>query len=106
MTYIIIAVKVHCNEMSLKAYSDIDLEEYKKISSGQLQYSSQHFCNFCMEHAPSTASNYPSATSLLPHYNFSNCTVYFKNATMHDSAKFPHVQKRRIIIDSDSDEQT
>ena len=33
MTYIIIPVTVLCNEMSLKAYSDIDVEEYKKITS-------------------------------------------------------------------------
>ena len=76
------------------------------ILNDQLQYSSQYFCNSSAEHAPSTASNYPSATNLLPHYNFSNCTVSFINATMHNSAKFAPVQKRRVIIDSDSDEQT
>ena len=103
----IIAVTGHRNEMSLKAYSDVDVDEHKKIStilSDQLQHSSQQYCNSSVEHAPSSASNYPSATNLLPHYNFSNCTVYFSNATMHDSPKFPPVKKRRVIIDSDSDE--
>ena len=103
----IIAVTRHRNEMSLKAYSDVDVDEHKKIStilSDQLQHSSHQYCNSSVEHAPSSASNYPSATNLLPHYNFSNCTVYFNNATMHDSPKFPPVKKRRVIIDSDSDE--
>ena len=100
----------HRNEMSLKAYSDVDVDEHKKISSilsyqsSQLQPSSQHYCNSSVEHPPSTASSYPLATKLLPHYNFSNCTVYFNSATMYDSPKFPSVKKRRVIIDSDSDE--
>ena len=63
----IIAFTGHRNEMSLKAYCYVDVDEHKKISSilsdhpNQLQPSSQHHCVFSMEHAPSTASNYPSA---------------------------------------------
>ena len=103
----IIAVTGHCNEMSRKAYSDVDVDEHKKISSilsDQIQHSSQHYCNSSVEHAPSSASNYPSATNLLSYYNFFNCTVYFNNATIHDSPKFPPVKKHRVIIDSDCDE--
>ena len=64
----------HRNEMSLKAYSDVDVDEHKKISgilsdqSSQLQSSSQHYCysNSSVEHLPSTttassSNSYPSA---------------------------------------------
>ena len=104
----IMAVSGHRNEMSLKAYSDVDVDEHKKISSilsnhsKQLYPSSQHHFNSSVEHAPPTASNYyPSA---LPQYSFSNCSVYFNSATTYDAPKFQPVKKHRVITDSDSDE--
>ena len=44
--------------MSLKAYSDVDIDEHKEISSilsdqsSQLQPSSQHYYNSNIEHSP------------------------------------------------------
>ena len=70
----IMAVIGHRNQMSLKAYSDVDVDERKKISSNlsnqssQSQSFSQHYYNFSVENPPSTASSYQSATKLLPHY--------------------------------------
>ena len=53
----IIAVTGHHNEMSLKAYSDVDVDEHKKISSilrdqsSQLQVFSQHYYDSNVEHS-------------------------------------------------------
>lgn len=105
----IIAVTGHRNEMSLKAYSNVDLDEHKKISSilsdQSVQPSLQENGNSRVEHVPlptTSSSRSNTALSSAPHYNFSNCTVYFNSATMHNS---PPIKKRRVIIDSDSDDE-
>ena len=78
----ILAVTGHQNEMSLKAYSDIDVDELiiKKISSilsnadGQsTQFSLRQHSNVGI----SAASNVFPPTQLLPQFSFSNCTVCF-----------------------------
>ena len=66
----IVGVTGHCNEISLKAYSDTDVDKHKKICNiygDQLQHSSQHYFNYSVEHLPSATSTYPLATNLLLH---------------------------------------
>lgn len=104
----IIAVTGHRNETSLKAYSNIDAIEHKRISNILSHHQSvQPPSQQCHESStsvtrPSNAVS-PSAHSL-PQFSFSNCTVYFNSSHMpHCSAKAPPVKKRKTIIESDSD---
>ena len=103
----IVAITGHRNEMSLKAYSDVDIDEQKIISNilscnQSIQPPSQQYLKSSTG-VPTTYNALPS-THLLPHYNFSNCTVYFDSSHVHGSAKAQPVKKRRVIIDSDSDD--
>ena len=107
----IIAITGHRNEMSLKAYSDVDVEDHEKISNilsnadgKSTQFSLQQHSNVGI----SGASNVLPPTQLLPQFSFSNCTVYFdagSHIPQYGSSKPPPpIKKRRVIIDSDSDE--
>ena len=49
-------------------------------------------------------SNVLPSTHLLQHCSFSNCIGYFDGSHMYGSSKPPPIKKRKLIIDSDSDE--
>ena len=105
----IIAVTGHRNEMSLKAYSNIDATEHKRISNilshqQSVQPPSQQYHKSTTSLATPSNAISPSVHSL-PQFSFSNCTVYFDSSHIpHVFATVPPVKKRKMIIDSDSDE--
>ena len=87
--------------MSLKAYSNIDAAEHKRISNILSHH--QSFQPPSQQYHESTArpSNALSSSAhSLPQFSFSNCTVYFDSSHMpHGSAEVPPVKKCKIIID-------
>ena len=106
----IIAVTGHRNEMSLKAYSDVDVDDHKKISNILSNADGQSTQPSLQQHSNvgiSAASNVLPPTHPLPQFSFSHCTVYFdagSNISQYGCSKPPPIKKRKVIIESYSDE--
>ena len=104
----IVAVTGHRNEMSLKAYSDVNVDEHRRISNilshADDQSTRPPLQQYCKSNVGiSATSNVMPST----HFSFSNCTVYFDGSNMSQygcSKPPPAIKKRKVIIDSDSDE--
>ena len=103
----IIAVTRHKMEQSIKAYVDTDLEDHRHIST---LLSNQRL----LVEKPISANVQPWHTphSLAPQFGFYSCSVYFgstcsssqTNTQVSNMGALQPSKKRRIIIDSDSEE--
>ena len=102
----IISITGHKTEQSIKAYVDTDLEDHRYISTllsnQRPQVEKSMLANAQPWHEPH---------SLAPQFGFYNCSVYF-GSTCSSSQTNTQVstmcavqpKKRRIIIESDSEE--
>ncbi len=106
----IAAITGHKNEQSLRDYADADPDDHRHISEILTNPRSIVPVNpplqqLQMAHPP---GEHPHPTvQPAPQYNFSNCTVYFSSSassTQVNNAVVHPQKRRRLIIDSDSEE--
>ena len=113
----IAAITGHRNEQSLRDYADADPDDHRTISSilsnPRPLHSNprplQDLSNLPYQPSRSTITVTQPSAPCVPQYNFSNCTVYFGSSssmscTQVNRTSTPPRKRRRVIIDSDSDE--
>ena len=101
-----IAITRHKTEQSIKAYVDTDLKDHRHIST--------LLSNKPLMEKPMSANVQPWHVphSLAPQFGFYNCSVYFgstcsssqTNTQVSNMCAVQPSRKRRIILDSDSEE--
>ena len=105
----IAAITGHRNEQSLRDYSTVDLEDHKAI--GVVLCNSNPFQSVTNSQSKtplfSAMSSCCSSRPTEPHFNFTQCTVYFGSNTTCTQVNQDGFQssrkKSRCIIESDSD---